>query len=277
MNLQLVASWKNNSEVHLKKGGIDLDIGKRLKQKRQEANLTQKELADLLFVSRQTISSWEVGRTYPDLETLVKISELFATPLDDLLKEDSQVIKDIAEKVKKSERRKFTSIILAVLLLIVTSTSIIYGIKQYQHSQLNAHINQEGLKPNDLLNSTWEMNYTPLDELQQSILSFDEKSLVLWNNRNYMANITLDMEDEEISEIHGRWLEMGLVEGIATYEDVTIEVKGDTYIVSAYGYSQEFTKLSDTIIQDSNGIEYFKVSSNNTHDDLYSLAESMTE
>lgn len=254
-----------------------MDIGKRLKQKRQEANLTQKELADLLFVSRQTISSWEVGRTYPDLETLVKISELFATPLEDLLKEDSQVIKDIAEKVKKSERRKFTSIILAVLLLIVTSTSIIYSIKQYQHSQLNAHINQEGLKPNDLLNSTWEMNYTPLDELQQSILSFDEKSLVLWNNRNYMANITLDMEDEEISEIHGRWLEMGLVEGIATYEDVTIEVKGDTYIVSAYGYSQEFTKLSDTIIQDSNGIEYFKVSSNNTHDDLYSLAESMTE
>lgn len=254
-----------------------MDIGKRLKQKRQEANLTQKELADLLFVSRQTISSWEVGRTYPDLETLVKISELFATPLDDLLKEDSQVIKDIAEKVKKSERRKFTSIILAVLLLIVTSTSIIYSIKQYQHSQLNAHINQEGLKPNDLLNSTWEMNYTPLDELQQSILSFDEKSLVLWNNRNYVANITLDMEDEEISEIHGRWLEMGLVEGIATYEDVTIEVKGDTYIVSAYGYSQEFTKLSDTIIQDSNGIEYFKVSSNNTHDDLYSLAESMTE
>ncbi|WP_188204619.1 helix-turn-helix transcriptional regulator [Desemzia incerta] len=254
-----------------------MDIGKRLKQKRQEANLTQKELADLLFVSRQTISSWEVGRTYPDLETLVKISELFATPLDDLLKEDSQVIKDISEKVKKSERRKITSIILAVLLLIVTSTSIIYGIKQYQHSQLNAHINQEGLKPNDLLNSTWEMNYTPLDELQQSILSFDEKSLVLWNNRNYMANITLDMEDEEISEIHGRWLEMGLVEGIATYEDVTIEVKGDTYIVSAYGYSQEFTKLSDTIIQDSNGIEYFKVFSNNTHDDLYSLAESMTE
>lgn len=254
-----------------------MDIGKRLKQKRQEANLTQKELADLLFVSRQTISSWEVGRTYPDLETLVKISELFATPLDDLLKEDSQVIKDISEKVKKSERRKITSIILAVLLLIVTSTSIIYGIKQYQHSQLNAHINQEGLKPNDLLNSTWEMNYTPLDELQQSILSFDEKSLVLWNNRNYMANITLDMEDEEISEIHGRWLEMGLVEGIATYEDVTIEVKGDTYIVSAYGYSQEFTKLSDTIIQDSNGIEYFKVFSNSTHDDLYSLAESINQ
>ena len=277
MILQLVASWKNNSKVYLKKGGIDLDIGKRLKQKRQEANLTQKELADLLFVSRQTISSWEVGRTYPDLETLVKISELFATPLDDLLKEDSQVIKDIAEKVKKSERRKITSIILAALLLIVTSTSIIYGIKQYQHSQLNAHINQEGLKPNDLLNSTWEMNYTPLDELQQSILSFDEKSLVLWNNRNYMANITLDMEDEEISEIHGRWLEMGLVEGIATYEDVTIEVKGDTYIVSAYGYSQEFTKLSDTIIQDTNGIEYFKVFSNSTHDDLYSLAESIDQ
>ena len=40
-----------------------MDIGKKLKEKRQEANLTQKELAEILHVSRQTISSWEVGRT----------------------------------------------------------------------------------------------------------------------------------------------------------------------------------------------------------------------
>ena len=139
-----------------------MDIGKKLKEKRQEANLTQKELAEILFVSRQTISSWEVGRTFPDLETLVAISELYATPLDDLLKEDFQMVKDITKKVKKSERRKMTNIILAVLLLLVTSTSVFYVIKQYQNNQVNAQLNADGLKPDGLLESTWQMNYSPI-------------------------------------------------------------------------------------------------------------------
>ena len=53
-----------------------MDIGKKLKEKRLEENYTQKELAEILHVSRQTISSWEVGRTYPDLDVLIAISEL---------------------------------------------------------------------------------------------------------------------------------------------------------------------------------------------------------
>ena len=57
-----------------------MDIGKKLKEKREERNLTQKELSEILHVSRQTISSWEVGRTYPDLDVLVAISELYDTP-----------------------------------------------------------------------------------------------------------------------------------------------------------------------------------------------------
>lgn len=56
-----------------------MEIKDKLKAKRQEAGLTQKELAEILHVSRQTVSSWEVGRTYPDLEILVAISELYET------------------------------------------------------------------------------------------------------------------------------------------------------------------------------------------------------
>lgn len=254
-----------------------MDIGKKLKEKRQEANLTQKELAEILFVSRQTISSWEVGRTYPDLETLVAISELYATPLDDLLKEDSQMVKDITKKVKKSERRKITNIILAVLLLLVTSTSVFYVIKQYQYNQVNAQLNEEGLKPNDLLESTWQMNYSPVDELSQAFMSFDKDSLVIWNQYNLLAMLTPNSSPEEINEKREILLEKGLEDGVVTYEDLTVEVKGNTYIVSAYGYSQEFTRLSDTIIRDSNGIEYFKTFSSATHEDLYSLAELTSE
>lgn len=45
-------------------GGEPMELHEKLKEKRLEAKLTQKELAELLHVSRQTVSSWEVGRTY---------------------------------------------------------------------------------------------------------------------------------------------------------------------------------------------------------------------
>lgn len=254
-----------------------MDIGQRLKKKRQEANLTQKELAEILFVSRQTISSWEVGRTYPDLEALVAISELYHTPLDDLLKEDSQLVKDITKKVKKSERRKIINIVLAILLLLVTATSTFYAIRHYQNNQINAQTNAEGLSPNDLIESTWQMNYSPIDELSQAFMSFDKDSLVVWNQYNILSNLTPNTNPEDINEMREEWLEKGLEDGIITYEDLTIKVDGNTYLVSGYGYSQEFTRLSDTIIRDANGIEYFKTFSSSTHEDLYSLAELMNE
>lgn len=57
--------------------------------------LTQKELGDLLNVSDKTISSWENGRTYPDIALIIKLSELFNISLDTFLKEDTTMIKKI--------------------------------------------------------------------------------------------------------------------------------------------------------------------------------------
>ncbi|WP_080145890.1 helix-turn-helix domain-containing protein [Marinilactibacillus piezotolerans] len=72
-----------------------MTIGEKLKAKRQGAKLSQQALAEKLHVSRQNISSWEVGRTYPDLDILVTISEFYQIPLDDLLKEDSNMVEEI--------------------------------------------------------------------------------------------------------------------------------------------------------------------------------------
>nr|WP_216697814.1 helix-turn-helix transcriptional regulator [Enterococcus innesii] len=67
-----------------------MSVGEKIKNKRNEKNYTQEDLANLLHVSRSTISSWEVGRTYPDLDTVVKISDLLGITLDELLKEPSR-------------------------------------------------------------------------------------------------------------------------------------------------------------------------------------------
>ncbi len=85
---------------------------------RKENNLTQEELAEILCVSRQTISNWETKGMYPDIETLILISDKFKISLDDLLKEDKEMIKDIDKEIKKSKKRKYTIITLTTLFII---------------------------------------------------------------------------------------------------------------------------------------------------------------
>lgn len=238
-----------------------MDIGKKLKEKRQEANLTQKELAEILHVSRQTISSWEVGRTYPDLDILIALSDFYETPLDDLLKEDSEMVEDITKKVKKSQRRKILNIVLGVALVIVISIGLFSVWNTRQNNQENAY----GLKPNDLLDSTWEMVFTPTENLENSNLSFNSDSLMIWND--YLGQLNPYISSEELEDNSEEELsEKGLENGVVTYEDLSVEVEEESYIVLAYGYRQRFERLSDSVIRDMNGTEYSKVTSSSSHD-----------
>ncbi len=62
-------------------------IGDKIKLLRRKRKLTQSQLADELNVSAQAVSKWEKGLSYPDIETIIKISELFDVTIDYLLKD----------------------------------------------------------------------------------------------------------------------------------------------------------------------------------------------
>ena len=64
-----------------------MTIGEKIKAARLNAGLTQEKAADELGVTRQTISNWENGRSYPDIVSVVKMSDLYSVSLDRLLKE----------------------------------------------------------------------------------------------------------------------------------------------------------------------------------------------
>ena len=83
-----------------------MELGKNIIKIRKENNLTQDDLADKYFVTRQTISNWENGKSYPDLETLLKISDDFNISLDILLKEDRKMIEKIDTSVKATKKYK---------------------------------------------------------------------------------------------------------------------------------------------------------------------------
>ena len=78
--------------------------------------MSQEELADRVYVSRQTISSWENDKSYPDIHSLVLLSEIFNVSLDDLVKGDIEIMK---EKINQNiiERFKKDNLIYGVLLI----------------------------------------------------------------------------------------------------------------------------------------------------------------
>jgi len=81
-----------------------MEIGKQIKKYRNEIEISQDELAEKIFVSRQTISNWENSKSYPDLRSLLLLSSLFDVSLDNLVKGDLEKMK---EKVKDEDIKIF--------------------------------------------------------------------------------------------------------------------------------------------------------------------------
>ena len=70
-----------------------MNINQQIKKYREKNHISQEELAEILFVSRQTISNWETKKTYPDLRSLLMMSDYFKTSLDELVKGDLDLMK----------------------------------------------------------------------------------------------------------------------------------------------------------------------------------------
>ncbi len=93
-----------------------MDIGSKLKNARNEANFTQEEIAEKLGVSRQTISNWENSKSYPDIISVIKLSDIYSISLDALLKEDKNMIKHLDESTNIVKSRNRLRRILPILI-----------------------------------------------------------------------------------------------------------------------------------------------------------------
>ena len=88
-----------------------MNIGNQILNIRKENQLTQEEFGKLFHVTRQTVSNWENGKSYPELQILVSISNQFNVSLDTLLKEDSKMVKTIDKERVLGKIKKEKSII----------------------------------------------------------------------------------------------------------------------------------------------------------------------
>ena len=102
-------------------GGEEMELGKQIKKYRQELQLSQEELADHVYVSRQTISNWENDKSYPDVTSLVLLSEIFQISLDNLIKGDIEVMKDVIQKEEIVKMNRYGKIYTIMLIVTVVS------------------------------------------------------------------------------------------------------------------------------------------------------------
>ena len=104
-------------------GGYEMELGKQIKMHRQEAHLSQEELANRVYVSRQTISNWENDKSYPDVNSLVLLSEIFQISLDNLIKGDIEVMKDVIQKEEIEKMNRYGKSY--TIMLIATAVSAV--------------------------------------------------------------------------------------------------------------------------------------------------------
>ena len=114
-----------------------MELGKHIRKYRTEANISQEELADKVFVSLQTISNWENNKSYPDIKSLVLMSEIFRVSLDQLIKGDLEKMKqeiDAQEYTKfQKDSNIFAGLFIALLILPIPLAELFgwFGIAVY--------------------------------------------------------------------------------------------------------------------------------------------------
>lgn len=96
-----------------------MTIGKNIAQSRKNNHWTQKHLAELMHVSDKTISSWENERTYPDISSLIQLSEYLDLSLDELIKGDMNMVKSIDENLEEGRKwKKWKWLIIVTSILV---------------------------------------------------------------------------------------------------------------------------------------------------------------
>ena len=97
-----------------------MDVGNQIREHRQRLGLSQEELAQRLYVSRVTVSHWENGKTYPDVQSLLLLSEIFGASVDSLIKGDVDTMNETIDRDVKTMKR-LSYVMLGFLLLMIAA------------------------------------------------------------------------------------------------------------------------------------------------------------
>lgn len=232
-----------------------MKIGQTILKLREEKKMSQEEFAQYYHVTRQTISNWEKEKNYPDLETLVKISDEAGVSIDSMLKDNMVMVQTIDKKVKHLKLFKIGTLVILSLVLIVFGYIGIQNHKQDSFIQTYKVILQElGFEKKG-------NNYSLVDgNVKYDVYMFERPDTLKWNQ---------EMKDEEkfiIGTICDDSNDNATLTIRKTKDFITLNIAKNTTVGSALKV--------DEYSLDKNGAVKFKENMNNEDYKLYSQLES---
>lgn len=115
---------------------------------RKDKKMTQEDFAKLFNVTRQTVSNWENEKSYPDLQTLIKISDMFEISLDTLMKGDKTMVKKFDKELLQNKYIKNLFKVLSVVFIVLIISYGVYTALWYNNKKVceeNFYSNTEEL------------------------------------------------------------------------------------------------------------------------------------
>ena len=103
-----------------------MELAEHIKHYRKELGLSQEDLAERIYVSRQSVSNWETGKTYPDIHTLLLLADVFDTSLDTLVKGDLPMMKQLINEEDRAQYKRDNTIFSILFMLVLCSAVPLY-------------------------------------------------------------------------------------------------------------------------------------------------------
>ena len=169
-----------------------MKIGESILNIRKEQEMTQEEFASIFAVTRQTVSNWEKEKSYPDLQTLVDMSDRFEVSLDSMLKENVDMVKKIDKERKFSKYVKRVALLIGGILVIfcVIWSILWYDTKQETEKQFQDGVERFGFQDNPSENPEEEYYQYPYRLEGGDGVTFFLSHLIMseWFEIRYLGN-----------------------------------------------------------------------------------------
>ena len=198
------------------------NIGEIIRKHRKSKNLTQEELGNKLFVSKQAVSKWENGRTLPDLETTQKLMEILEI-------ESTEVLGGTVQEVKKTRKLLTTFVVIGVVIMSLLCVLLGVQYVQYYEKILIEFGYQDGTNP---------ANQYATEVSMVQLLSIPEKydgklvRVIGVGNLEFEGNyLSLSKEDHKYGAGNSVWIELG--EKAISYDEAK-EYNGKYVIVEGF-------------------------------------------
>ena len=184
-----------------------MDIGQKILEIRKAEGLSQTEFAEKFHVTRQTVSNWEHGKNYPDMETLMRISDEYGITFDELIKKDRELIRSIDRSRRVARKSIIAFSAIGVILIAALLIKLMPGLVSklyYDPTQVVATaIDAEG--------NTWESTRLDLDArvyselyLPQLKYEYAESHPLGYGKYDFSLEESIRIEPSKAHEVSGR-------------------------------------------------------------------------